>query len=172
MWSFVSKRFLLLGAALITVPTLAFLATPRQERAVDLFVIERSKNRNVVRYDLVLDKSGFYDTRRPLDVYWLMLAEDGRREELSILERRAYGFELLPNAKPNELGVRLARTPISDLARLPISRSPCEIKLVAPLSAACPRPARAISSCGSRAGPRRSERCTACARSGALSASA
>jgi hypothetical protein len=107
IWAFVSKRFLFLAAGLITVPTLALLAVPRQERAANLFVIERSKNRNVVRYDLVLDKSGFYDTRRPLDVYWLMLAEDGRREELSILERRAYGYELLPNAKPTELGVRL-----------------------------------------------------------------
>ena len=107
VWSFVPKRFLLLGAGLLAFPMLALLAVPRQERAVNLFVIERSKNRNVVHYDLVLDKSGFYDTGRPLDVYWLMMAEDGRREELSFLERQAYGFELLPNAKPTELGVRL-----------------------------------------------------------------
>ncbi len=80
---------------------------PRQAQVLNLFVIERSKNRNIVRYDLVLDKSGSYDVRRPLDVYWSMLAEDGRREELSALERQAYGYELLPNAKPSELGVRL-----------------------------------------------------------------
>jgi hypothetical protein len=102
-----SRRALLLGSGSIAVPALALLAVPRQEQALKLFVIERSKNRNVVRYDLVLDKSGSYDVRRPLDVYWSMLAEDGRREELSTLERQAYGYELLPSAKPTELGVRL-----------------------------------------------------------------
>lgn len=101
-----SKRLLLLGA-LVAAPTLALVVVPRQEQVQHLFLIERSKNRNIVRYDLRLAKSGFYDARQPLDVYWLMLAEDGRREELSVLERQAYGFELLPNAKPTELGVRL-----------------------------------------------------------------
>jgi hypothetical protein len=105
-WPSLSRRYLLLGTCLLAVPTLAFLAAP-QQRALNLFVIERSKNRNIVRYDLLLDRSGSYDARRPLDVYWSMLAEDGRREELSLLERQAYGFELLPNAKPSELGVRL-----------------------------------------------------------------
>lgn len=104
--SFMSRRGLLLAGGLLAVPTLALVAAAPQ-RSVSLFVIQRSKNRNVVRYDLLLDKSGSYDARRPLDVYWLMLAEDGRREELSYLERQAYGFELLPNAKPTELGVRL-----------------------------------------------------------------
>jgi hypothetical protein len=102
-----SRRSLLLGSGLVAVPTLALLATPRRDQALNLFAIERSKNRNVVRYDLRLDQRGFYDARRPLDVYWSMLAEDGRREELLPLEWRAYGYELLPNAKPTELGVRL-----------------------------------------------------------------
>jgi len=105
-WRMVSRRLLLLSACLLALASLGFLALP-PARALNLFVIERSKNRNVVRYDLVLDRSGFYDPRRPLDVYWSMLAEDGRRAELSLLERQAYGFELLPNAKPSELGARL-----------------------------------------------------------------
>lgn len=107
MSQLVSRRLLLLAASIAFVPGGAALAAPQPSRRVPLFAIERSKNKNVVRYDLRLDKSGFYDVRRPLDVYWSMLAEDGRRLELSALEWRAYGFELLPNAKPTELGVRL-----------------------------------------------------------------
>jgi len=106
IWPRTTKRFLLLGLVLSALPALALVAVP-PPRPLKLFVIERSKNRNIVRYDLVLDKSGRYDARRPLDVYWLMLAEDGRREELSLLERRAYGFELLPGASSTQLGVRL-----------------------------------------------------------------
>lgn len=103
----VSRRLLLLAAGVAFVPGGAAYAAPQPRRMVPLFAIERSKNKNVVRYDLRLDKSGVYDVRRPLDVYWSMLAEDGRRLELSAFERRAYGFELLPHAKPTELGVRL-----------------------------------------------------------------
>lgn len=73
-----------------------------------LFAIERSVNANVVRYDVRVTKGGAYDTRRPLDVYWLLLAEDGRREELSPLERgTAYGYEILPDARPLDFGMRL-----------------------------------------------------------------
>lgn len=104
--SMIPRRSLLFGLAFIALPALALVAAP-QPRPVKLFVIERSKNRNIVRYDLMLDKSGRYDAKRPLDVYWLMLAENGRREELSMFERRAYGFELLPGASSTQLGVRL-----------------------------------------------------------------
>lgn len=102
-----SRRLLLLAGGVAFLPDRGAYAAPPPRGAVPLFAIERSKNKNVVRYDLRLDKSGLYDVRRPLDVYWSMLAEDGRRSELSALEWRAYGFELLPNAKPSELGVRL-----------------------------------------------------------------
>jgi Domain of unknown function (DUF4833) len=66
-------------------------AVPRRFR---LFHIARSKNENVVVYDLML-KGGLPRTD-PVDVYWLLRAEDGRREELSFLERQlAYGYEVV-----------------------------------------------------------------------------
>jgi Domain of unknown function (DUF4833) len=62
--------------------------------ATTLFTIARSKNANVVRYVARTSESGL-DPRHPLAAYWLMLAEDGRREELSWAERKlAYGFEV------------------------------------------------------------------------------
>ncbi len=61
--------------------------------AVTLFTIARSKNANVVRYRARLDKNGL-DLARPIEAYWLMLAEGGHREELTWAERRlAYGFD-------------------------------------------------------------------------------
>ena len=60
-----------------------------------LFIIERSKNANVVHYDAQLDGNGRLDPKEPVIVYWIMLAEDGRREELNWLERhKAYGFSI------------------------------------------------------------------------------
>ncbi|HVY25537.1 MAG TPA: DUF4833 domain-containing protein [Polyangiaceae bacterium] len=57
-----------------------------------MFVIARSKNKNVVRYRARVH-DGHLDAARPIDADWLMLAEDGRSEGLSWAERRlAYGF--------------------------------------------------------------------------------
>ena len=62
-----------------------------------LFVIERNTNANVVHYDANLRPDGQIDPHRPIQAYWIMAAQDGRREELTALERsRAYGFSVEP----------------------------------------------------------------------------
>ena len=78
--------------------TLASFAWPgighTQPAAATLFTIARSKNANVVRYQARTRGAGL-DQGHPIDAYWLMLAEDGRREELSWAERKlAYGFSV------------------------------------------------------------------------------
>jgi len=56
-------------------------------------VIERSVNANVVHYDAKVGADGKLDPTQPIIAYWVMGAEDGRRQELNLLERaRAYGF--------------------------------------------------------------------------------
>jgi Domain of unknown function (DUF4833) len=65
-----------------------------QRSATTLFTIARSKNANVVRYVALSDDSGLI-LSNPIDAYWLMLAENGRREALSWAERKlAYGFSV------------------------------------------------------------------------------
>ena len=59
-----------------------------------LFVIERSKNANIVQYDARLTADGLLDPDQPVEVYWLLRAEDGRREELSKIGRIGYGFSI------------------------------------------------------------------------------
>lgn len=58
-----------------------------------LFYIARSNNANVVQFDALLGQNGALNHALPVRAYWIMNAEDGRREELTALERRmAYGF--------------------------------------------------------------------------------
>jgi hypothetical protein len=77
---------------------------------VPLFLIARSKNANVVLYDLMLEPSGAPRARDPLDVYWRLDASGGGREELSGLERRlAYGYAVsTESASRVELRLRAA----------------------------------------------------------------
>jgi hypothetical protein len=92
----------------------AVAATGAQPRSVPLFVVERSTNANVVHYEARLDALGRLDRFTPVVAYWVMLAEDGRREDLNYLERtKAFGFTV----KPDHLGggARVVMVAVPDL---------------------------------------------------------
>jgi hypothetical protein len=66
-----------------------------QDRAVPLFTIEKSSNANRVQYEARVMADGHLDPKQPVVAYWIMAAENGRRQELNLLERaKAYGFTL------------------------------------------------------------------------------
>lgn len=68
------------------------------DKTVNLFVIERSKNANVVKYDAVLTDDGKINEKNPIDAYWLLYAyKNGEREELSAFDKKAYGFNVKYN---------------------------------------------------------------------------
>jgi hypothetical protein len=69
------------------------------DRSVPLFTIEKSSNANRVQYEARVQPDGHIDPKQPVVAYWVMAAEDGRRQELNILERaKAYGFTLKQDA--------------------------------------------------------------------------
>lgn len=75
-------------------------SAPPEARATtqQLFVIQRSKNANEVHYDARLTAEGRLDPEQPVIAYWVLLAEDGRRQELNWIERqKAYGFTIEPD---------------------------------------------------------------------------
>jgi hypothetical protein len=104
------RRFFLAAlAALALVPTLA----PRDARAdglVTLFQIERSKNANEIHYAAQVGKDGALDAKDPVAAFWVMKAEDGRREGLTFMERKmAYGVDA--TARGAEFDLKLAAAP-------------------------------------------------------------
>lgn len=91
-----SRRGVLAGAAAIALARGALAAAPPR---VPLFRIARSKNANVVLYEAVPATATTLHPRTPVAATWLLLAEDGRREPLSGLEERAYGFRVAREAR-------------------------------------------------------------------------
>jgi hypothetical protein len=84
----------MLLTALVAAPLAA-----AQEAYIPLFVIARNINGNVVHYDAKL-RDGKLDPEQPVVAYWIM-GEDGRRQELNLLERlKAYGFTIRPGKEP------------------------------------------------------------------------
>jgi Domain of unknown function (DUF4833) len=91
-----SARVLLSAAVFF----LAALPSFGQINYVPLFIIERNINANVVHYEARL-KDGKIDPHQPVVAYWIMAAEDGRRQELNLLEKiKAYGFNIHPDGVP------------------------------------------------------------------------
>jgi len=79
------------------VPATVFeLCLPAHAEALasrELFTLARNTNANVLKYAVRTSKEGLLDASEPIEAYWLMLAENGRREQLSWTERQlAYGF--------------------------------------------------------------------------------
>ncbi len=61
------------------------------EKVNHLFFIERSKNGNLVQYDIRFAENNDLLDPLPINVYWIL--ENGRREELNPIEREyAYGI--------------------------------------------------------------------------------
>ncbi len=69
-----------------------FVTTALDAKTSPLFIIARSKNANVIHYDANLSSNGKIDPRKPVTAYWVLLARDGRRQELSALDKKAYGY--------------------------------------------------------------------------------
>jgi hypothetical protein len=92
----VAMLAVLFGVAMMALPASA--ADPCPEH---LFVIERSKNANIVAYDANLAPTADFVASEPVKAYWLMNAKKGEREELNVVERqRAYGFDVVPGDAP------------------------------------------------------------------------
>ena len=93
---------------------LVLLAAPAaaQIKTSPLFIIERDQNTNVVHYDARLTADGQLDPKEPVIAYWVRLAEDGRREELSWIEKKkAYGFTIKPDPSVDGYKMTLVAAP-------------------------------------------------------------
>jgi len=73
-----------------------------------LFYIERSLNANIVHYDAQLNINGTLDRKDPVTAYWVLNAEDGRRESLNLIQRtKAYGIKVKPGTNKGEYSLTI-----------------------------------------------------------------
>jgi hypothetical protein len=96
----------LLLAVLSLFPQSIFAASA-EEKVSRLFFIERSKNKNLVQYDIRLAEKSSLSDIRPVNAYWIL--ENGRREELNPIEKEyAYGIVCQEKLDENKFKVILA----------------------------------------------------------------
>ena len=105
-----SRRFFLVAAASLALLPALPARSAQAEGLTSLFQIERSKNANEIHYAAQVTKDGSLDAKEPIAAFWVMKAEDGRREGLTFMEKKmAYGFDL--TARGAEWDLKLAAAP-------------------------------------------------------------
>ncbi len=71
-----------------------------------LFIVERSKNKNLVQYDVRLTENDDILDSNPVSVYWVL--ENGRQRDLNLIQRRfAYGIDSCEKLDKNKFRVVL-----------------------------------------------------------------
>jgi hypothetical protein len=104
----IPARAIAIAAASLSIPMPAGAA----EACGPLFTVERNLNANVVVYEAVRGADGTLDPKRPIRVYWLMKAEDGRELGLNFFERiRAYGVEATGSPEPGAYSLKMRAFP-------------------------------------------------------------
>ena len=72
----------------------------------NLFFMERSKNKNVVQYDVQLMENNDLREPKPVIVYWIL--ENGKHEELSGIQKKyAYGIDSQKKIEKNKFKIVL-----------------------------------------------------------------
>jgi hypothetical protein len=77
-----------------------------------LFAINKSDNKNVLYYDAAV-KNGEFDNAAPISIYWIMNAEKGQREDLTMLEEPQFGITSKEVLKGKEYVVNVKNSELS-----------------------------------------------------------
>lgn len=81
----------LLALLLISIGTSGSVGDSYQS----IFIIERSTDAKVIHYDAKIGSDGAIDPKEPVIAYWVMVAENGRRQGFNALEKSlAYGLTI------------------------------------------------------------------------------
>jgi hypothetical protein len=90
---------------ILLVPVWSVMATS-WNNTDHLFFIERSKNKNLVRYDVQLMENNDLREPSPVVVYWVL--KNGRQEKLNLMQRKyAYGIDSQDKVEKNKFRVLL-----------------------------------------------------------------
>lgn len=79
-----------------------FLATDlmhgQNEGAGHLLTINRSRDTDIINYELNIDENGNIDSENPIHIYWLRQTQQNQKEALTWIQNRyAYGIKLVEN---------------------------------------------------------------------------
>jgi len=107
--TFLRRKFLKIAIVTLVVILLVpvwFVRATSWNKTDHLFFIERSKNKNVVQYDVQLMENNDLREPSPMVVYWAL--ENGRQERLNFIQRKyAYGIDSQDKLEKNKFRILL-----------------------------------------------------------------
>ena len=90
-YSFRVKKIILVSSVILAVGWLS-AALAECPKTYPLFRIERSKNKNIVQYDICVSENGDVPDSKPVTAYWVL--ENGEKHDLNVIQAKlAYGID-------------------------------------------------------------------------------
>lgn len=95
------KKLTSISTIVISVILLTgFTYSESKTKSHNLFKIGRSRDANIIKYDVNLDDKGNLISEKPIKVYWVKNTDGGKIESLTYIQRTmAYGIKILENEK-------------------------------------------------------------------------
>jgi hypothetical protein len=88
----ISMKTLVLVLSVVMAMSGLSVALATCNKAYPLFRIERSKNKNIVQYDICVSENGDVPDSKPVTAYWIL--ENGKKHDLNFIEANlAYGID-------------------------------------------------------------------------------
>ncbi|MEI9475917.1 MAG: DUF4833 domain-containing protein [Deltaproteobacteria bacterium] len=85
------KKTILVSSVVLAVGWLSVVLAACPQ-TYPLFRIERSKNKNIVQYDICVSENGDVPAPKPVKAYWIL--ENGEKHDLNFIQAKlAYGIE-------------------------------------------------------------------------------
>ena len=101
------RLFILISIALISSVVFLSSLAVSADKTGHLFFVERSKNRNLVQYDVRLNENDDILDSNPVAVYWVL--ENGGQRDLNLIQKRyAYGIDSYEKLEKNKFRLVLA----------------------------------------------------------------
>jgi len=90
-YTFKMKKIILVSSVIFAVGWLS-AALAMCSKGYSLFRIERSKNKNIVQYDICVSENGDVRDSKPVTAYWVL--ENGEKHDLNVIQAKlAYGID-------------------------------------------------------------------------------
>ena len=116
-------------SVLFLFPSIGFASVSMDSIPNILFYTQRSLNSNIVVYEANFDENGILNPEQPIKYYWILLEEEGKREDLTYTENKlAYGLEF---EKVNDSLYRVIFKPDESLELFLSLKAPFQAELTA-----------------------------------------
>lgn len=94
--------YLKITSVILLIVSSLFVYPQSSNNTQHLLTINRSRDADIIKYELNVDDNGNIDLNDPIQIYWLRRTQQNQKEELTWIQNKyAYGIKLIDKSNKN-----------------------------------------------------------------------